>query len=170
MILEWNWTLKKCARLIMKNGKCETKERIELLNQKSIKTFGVKENYKHLGILEKIQSNKQRWKKRMTTKKNEKNSAYQTLLQKFHQRNKYMGCHPFKIVGTILKMNKGVIETNGPNDNKIDAYEQGLTSERWHRQIVCQEEESALRVTLRHQYKIKEERKTNPWRQWQLET
>ena len=35
----------------MKSGKRETTERIELLNQESIRTLGKKENYKYLGML-----------------------------------------------------------------------------------------------------------------------
>ena len=42
---------KKCAMLIIKREKRETTEEIELVNQKSIRTFGEKENYKYLGIL-----------------------------------------------------------------------------------------------------------------------
>ena len=39
----------KCAMLMMKKWKRETKETIELPN---VKTLGVKESYKNLGILE----------------------------------------------------------------------------------------------------------------------
>ena len=37
--------IEKCAILIMKSGKRETAEGIELLSQKSIRTIGEKENY-----------------------------------------------------------------------------------------------------------------------------
>ena len=42
----------KCVRLIMKSGKRETTEWMEMLNQESIRLFGEKENYKCSGILE----------------------------------------------------------------------------------------------------------------------
>ena len=38
--------IEKCAMLIMKSGKRETVKRLELPNQKSIRTLGEKENYK----------------------------------------------------------------------------------------------------------------------------
>ena len=40
----------KCAMLILKSGKRQTVERIELSNQESIRTLEEKENYKHLRI------------------------------------------------------------------------------------------------------------------------
>ena len=45
-------SIEKCAMLIMKKGKKETVETIELLNQESIRMLGEIENYKYLGILE----------------------------------------------------------------------------------------------------------------------
>ena len=42
----------KCVMLTMKKGKRETTEGIEQANLENIRTFGKKENYKYLGILE----------------------------------------------------------------------------------------------------------------------
>ena len=42
----------KYAMLILKSGEKKTVERIALLNQESIKTFGEKESYKYSGIFE----------------------------------------------------------------------------------------------------------------------
>ena len=42
----------KCDILIMKIGRREIRERIELPNQENIRTLGKKEIYKYLGILE----------------------------------------------------------------------------------------------------------------------
>ena len=44
--------IEKCAMLIMKRGKRETTAGIEQSDRKGIRTFGMKENYKDLGILE----------------------------------------------------------------------------------------------------------------------
>ena len=44
--------IEKCSMLKMKNGKRETMEGIELLNQESNKMLGKKVNYKYLQILE----------------------------------------------------------------------------------------------------------------------
>ena len=38
------------------------------------------------------------------SQENEKTTRNQTILQKFHRRNKHIGCSPFKILGTILEM------------------------------------------------------------------
>ena len=53
--------------------------------------------------------------------------------QKSHQMVKHLVCPPYKILGKILKMDKGGTQTNGPEDKKIDDDTQGLTSERWLR-------------------------------------
>ena len=44
--------IEKCDMLIMKSGKRHMTEEIELPNQNRIRTFGEKETYKYLGILE----------------------------------------------------------------------------------------------------------------------
>ena len=41
-----------------------------------------------------------------------------------------MGCSTFKILRTILKMDKEETNTNGPKDKKVDDNARGLTSER----------------------------------------
>ena len=42
----------KCGMLIMKSGKRQIMERIELPNKEKVRTLGEKETYKYLGILE----------------------------------------------------------------------------------------------------------------------
>ena len=44
--------LEKCAMLVMKSGKRHWMDRMELLNHDKIITFGEKQTYKYLGILE----------------------------------------------------------------------------------------------------------------------
>ena len=44
--------LEKCFVLIMKSGKRQIIEGIDVPNQERIRTLGKKENYKYLGILE----------------------------------------------------------------------------------------------------------------------
>ena len=46
------YSIEKCVILIMKSGKRQMKEGIELPNQEEIRTLGEKETYKYLGILE----------------------------------------------------------------------------------------------------------------------
>ena len=44
--------IEKCAMLVMKSGKRHLTDGMELPNQDKIRTFGEKETYKYLGILE----------------------------------------------------------------------------------------------------------------------
>ena len=44
--------IEKCTKLEMKSGKRHLTNGMELLNQEKIRTFGEKETYKYLGILE----------------------------------------------------------------------------------------------------------------------
>ena len=44
--------IEKCALLVMKSGKRRQTDEMELPNQDKIKTFGEKETYKYLDILE----------------------------------------------------------------------------------------------------------------------
>ena len=47
-----DFDIEKCAMLIVKSGKRQIVERIELPNQESTRTLGEKGNYKYLEILE----------------------------------------------------------------------------------------------------------------------
>ena len=92
--------IEKCAIKIIKSGKRETMEGIELPNQERIRTLGEKLNYKYLGILE------------LDTIKHGKNvylKGTRKLLEtklccRNHQRNKYLGILPCKRLWVILKM------------------------------------------------------------------
>ena len=46
------FSIEKCAMLVMKSGKRHLTDRMELPNQDKFRTLGEKETYKHLGILE----------------------------------------------------------------------------------------------------------------------
>ena len=79
--------------------------------------------------------------------KNEKTSRNQAQQQKSHQRDKHQGSS--LKYSTILKMDKGGTQTNGPKDKEIDDYAPGLTPERWHRQMIFikeEEDSSTLRT------------------------
>ena len=54
------FSIEKCAMLIMKSGKRDRTEGIELTNQQKFRTLGEKETYKYLGKLEADTSNKRR--------------------------------------------------------------------------------------------------------------
>ena len=58
------------------------------------------------------------------------------MQKRSHQKNKHQGSPSSKTLGTILKMDKEGTKTNGPGNKKADDDVQGLTSERWHRQIM----------------------------------
>ena len=50
--IEMEYGIEKCAMLVMKSGKRHLTDGMELPSQDKITTLGVKETYKHLGILE----------------------------------------------------------------------------------------------------------------------
>ena len=116
----------KCGMLIMRSGKRQITEGIELPNQERIRTFGKKGN---LGILE-ANTIKQAEKKKIVSLTNGKTARNQTLQQKSHQREKHSNCLPCKILGTILEMDEGKTSTNRLEDKKTIDDAQGLTPER----------------------------------------
>ena len=65
--------------------------------------------------------------------KDMKTSRTQSMLQKYHQRNKHMGIISGQILGTIIKKDYEGTKTNGRKEKKIHYYPQGLISERCHR-------------------------------------
>ena len=72
---------------IMKSGKRQMMERMELPNWGKIRTFGEKKTSKYLGIWKRIPSNMRRWKKNKW-KKNEYLRRTRKLLEtKLHSRN-----------------------------------------------------------------------------------
>ena len=52
--------------------------------------------------------------------KNEKTFLNKARQQESNQRDKQFGCPPWKIVGTILKMDNGGSQTNGQEDKKTN--------------------------------------------------
>ena len=72
---------------------------------------------------------------------NVKFSRNQALQQKSHQRGKYQGSCPCKILGTLLKMVKGKRQANGPENKKIEDNAQGFISERCIDRLYVQRKE-----------------------------
>ena len=104
---------------------------------KSIRILGEKENYKYLGILEAGTIKQEEMKE-----KKKENSTFEgqeniSKPPKSHQRNEHLGSPSYKILGTILKIDKEGTQTNGPGNKKVDDYAQGLTSKRSYRRTVC---------------------------------
>ena len=67
---------------------------------------------------------------KIVPQKNEKASPNQTLRQKSHQRNKYLGCLPCKIFWIILEIDLGRTHANGPRDMRVNDDAQDLIFER----------------------------------------
>ena len=57
------------------------------------------------------------------------------------------GSSPYKIVWTILNMDKRGTQTNGPKNKETDDDAQSLTSERWYRQKYVSRKERSRRHT-----------------------
>ena len=83
-----------------------------------------------------------------------------------------------KVLWTILKMDKGETQTNGPKNKEIDNDALGLTSERWHRLYVSRKGEGRGLISIEDCVDasikwLKEQRKTNYSSQkqhWQCKT
>ena len=101
--------MEKCAMLVMKSGKRHKTDGMELPNHEKIRTLEVNKTYKYLGILE-ADTVKQVQLKDTTQKRisqeNEKTTQDKTLQQKPHQRNKYLGCAPSQILGTLSQVDQ----------------------------------------------------------------
>ena len=147
--------LEKCVMLIMKSRKIQVTQEIELPYQERIRLHREKKNYRQ------IPSNKRRWKKKKKRKRKENLRRTRMFLKVKHcSRNliksikKKLGYLPWKMHRTILKMNKGGTQTNGPEDKKVDNNTQGLTFERWHRQTIYKRKKNlpALKIAWMHQY------------------
>ena len=87
--------MEKCAMLVMKSGKRQITDGIELPNQDKIRTLKENETYKYLCIFDansmkqvkmkgKLQKEYLRWIRKLLEKK--------TLQQEPYQSNKYLGC------------------------------------------------------------------------------
>ena len=68
--------------------------------------------------------------KKEIPQKNKKTSQIQVLKQKSHERNKHMGSHLYEILGTIVNIAKGGIQTNRPQNKEIDNDVQGFIPNR----------------------------------------
>ena len=112
--------IEKCAMLIMRSGKRQMTEEIELSNQEKIRTLGEKETYKYLGILE-----ADTIKQAETMEKIRKEYLRQTkklLETKFCSRNLIKGINTraVSLLRTILEMNAERTSVNRPENKKTD--------------------------------------------------
>ena len=99
--------IQKCAMLVMKSGKRHMTEGMELPNHDKIRTHEKKWNLQILGDLggwhHQTSANERHDPKRIS-QENEKTTWDKTLQQKPHQRNKYLGCAPSQIFGTLSQV------------------------------------------------------------------
>ena len=113
--------IEKCAIQIMRNGKRQKTDGIELPNQERIRILGKKENHKYLGKVEADaikQAEMKEKKNKRVSQENEKTTPNQTIWQKSHQRDKNLGCPTRKILGTILEVDEERTLTNEPENKK----------------------------------------------------
>ena len=85
--------IEKCAMLVMKSGKRQLTDAMELPNQDKIKTLAENEAYKYFGILEadtiKQVEMKEKFQKEYIRRTR---NRLETKLNSKNQRNKYLGC------------------------------------------------------------------------------
>ena len=130
--IEMGFWIEKCAMQKMKRESAEGKQ---LSNQEWIRTLRVKEKYMYFEILEVDAIKQWEMKERISVPlMNRKASQNQGLWQKHHQRGKHLGSPSFKILETILKLDKGGAQIN---EQRFDVYAQGITSERGYKQTSC---------------------------------
>ena len=108
--------------LIIRSGKRQLMERIELPNHEKIRMLGEKETFKYLEILEAdtIQQVETKEKIKKSISEEWENYSKPTIKQKSHQRDKHLGCLPCKILRTFLEVNKGRISTNETENKKTN--------------------------------------------------
>ena len=122
--------IEKWTMIIRKSGKREITEGIELPNKKN-RNAGRKGKLQVLGnIRSGHHQTEMKEKLPRVLQTSEKTSLNQTLLQKSHKRDKHLGSPSWRVLGTILRMNKGRTSTNEPEDKKVDDDAQSLTSRK----------------------------------------
>ena len=120
----------KSVMILRKSWKRQITEGIKLPNKERIRKLGKKKVSENIGSGHHQTSGGERKNDRRVPQTNEKTSQNLALQQIPHQRNKHLDSIPCKILGTILKMDKGITQTNGQVNKKVDNDEQGFTSER----------------------------------------
>ena len=114
--------IEKCAILLMKGGKRETAEGIELLKSVKNKNSWREGKWQVLGNIEsrhhqasQVEGKNTKW----ISQKHEKTSRNQILLQKSHQRDNHLGNLSSKILRTILKVDKWGTQINGSKNKAL---------------------------------------------------
>ena len=152
----------------MKSMKKETMEGMELLNNEIIRTLGENKIYKYLRIFEADTINQTEKKEKVI--KGYLRRIWKLLETKHCHRNPIKGINPwephFKILGTIIQIDKRGTQTNRHKNKKIDDRAQEVTSKRWHRFYVSRK----TKMTHQHwrwlkDYIKKKQRKINHSRQ-----
>ena len=107
----------KCAMLIMRSGKRQMMEGIELPNQEKMRTIGEKETYEYLGVRgsghhQTRGDERKKWKKCISGER--ESYLKPNYVVEISQRDKYLGRLPCKLLGTVLEMDAGRTSTKGP--------------------------------------------------------
>ena len=99
-----------------KNRTTNSKKNLNAWRKEKLQVLGDIESEHH-----RTSGNEIKIKKRVP-QMNEKASRNQTLLQKFHQKDKPSGSPLYKLFETILKMEKGRTQINAPKNKEIHDY------------------------------------------------
>ena len=120
------FVIEKCTMFIMKSGKRQITEGIEVPRKRQ--NVWDRKNYKYLGIFKQTSSNKQKWKKKIRKEyywPTRKLLGTKVYRRKLIKRINTWTVHLIRYPGPFLKWTK-----NRPEDKKVDEA-QGFTSERW---------------------------------------
>ena len=116
------FAVERCAMQIMKSGKQQMMERIELLNQEKIRTFGEKETYKYLGIKEADSIKHQT----IIPQENEKITRNQITYQLSHQKKKFWSILLVRYSGPFLKWTREELQQIGQRTMKLKIMHKAL--------------------------------------------
>ena len=108
--------IEKCAMLVMKNGKRHQTDGMELLNQDKIRTFGKKETYKYLGILEAETIKRVEMKEKI--KKEYLRRTRKLHEQKLYSRNLIKGINTLAV--PLVRYSGPLLKLTRKEDKQID--------------------------------------------------
>ena len=115
--------IENCAMLVMKNGKRQLTDGMELPNQDKIRTLGENDTYKYLGILDANAIKQMEMKDKTQKKKKNLRTTRKLLEKKLSSRNLIKGINTWDVplvryLGPFLKWTRD--EHNGPKNKKTN--------------------------------------------------
>ena len=125
------FSIEKCAMLVMKSGKQHLTDGMELLNQDKIRTLGEKETYKCLGILETDTIKQVEMREKI--QKEYLRKTRKLLETKLSSRNLIKGINTWAV--PLVRYSDQ--RRNKAKNKETNDHAYGITSQRWRWQTIC---------------------------------